>query len=173
MKKVLKTSLFALMLAAGLLTTGCATIVKGGTQAIKINSVPDAAVVKIHDMNANQNVVSEGVTPHTAVLKKGAGMFKAGSYKVIVEKPGYGSKSFMIDGNASGWYIAGNLFFGGLIGWVVVDPITGAMWNLTPEQIDATLGDSAYNNNGDLTIVLKENVSEELLSKAELIVEKN
>ena len=26
--------------------------------------------------------------------------------------------------------IAGNLFFGGLVGWLIVDPLTGAMWTL-------------------------------------------
>ncbi|MDY5520178.1 hypothetical protein, partial [Campylobacter lanienae] len=29
---------------------------------------------------------------------------------------------------------AGNFIFGGLLGWLIVDPATGAMWNLKPEH---------------------------------------
>ncbi|WP_342358093.1 hypothetical protein [Arsenophonus nasoniae] len=35
--------------------------------------------------------------------------------------------------------IAGNLFFGGLIGWLIVDPFNGGIYTLRPEKIDATL----------------------------------
>jgi hypothetical protein len=38
----------------------------------------------------------------------------------------------------SGWYI-GNILFGGLIGMLVVDPQTGAMYRLEPKSLDATL----------------------------------
>jgi len=38
-----------------------------------------------------------------------------------------------------GWYIAGNILVGGLIGWFIVDPITGAMWNLEPENVEMAL----------------------------------
>ncbi|QYM78788.1 hypothetical protein K0B96_16015 [Horticoccus luteus] len=38
----------------------------------------------------------------------------------------------------SGWYW-GNILFGGLIGMIVVDPITGSMWNLSPDRIEHPL----------------------------------
>jgi hypothetical protein len=38
----------------------------------------------------------------------------------------------------SGWYF-GNLVFGGIIGMLIVDPLTGSMWNLTPDHIDEKL----------------------------------
>lgn len=31
------------------------------------------------------------------------------------------------------WYAVGNLFIGGLVGWLIVDPATGAMWTLDPQ----------------------------------------
>lgn len=52
------------------------------------------------------------------------------SYKVLVSKEGYKDIEFTIDSRANGIYLAGNLVFGGLIGWLVVDPLTGAMWTL-------------------------------------------
>jgi len=38
----------------------------------------------------------------------------------------------------NGWYI-GNLLFGGLIGLLIVDPLTGAMWTLDPKDINLIL----------------------------------
>lgn len=34
----------------------------------------------------------------------------------------------------NGWYI-GNLLFGGIIGLLIVDPATGAMWTLIPRKL--------------------------------------
>jgi hypothetical protein len=43
-----------------------------------------------------------------------------------------------VDCNVNGWYIDNNLF-GGLIGMLIVDPITGAMYKLSPDKLDASL----------------------------------
>ena len=40
--------------------------------------------------------------------------------------------------SVSGWYF-GNLVFGGLIGMLIVDPLTGAMYNLEPKKIEQPL----------------------------------
>ena len=42
--------------------------------------------------------------------------------------------SFNIKPTPNGWYLAGNFIFGGLLGWLIVDPATGAMWNLKPHH---------------------------------------
>jgi hypothetical protein len=47
--------------------------------------------------------------------------------KLTLEKEGYDKEEVNIEGDANAWYIAGNLVFGGLIGWLIVDPATGAM----------------------------------------------
>jgi len=44
-----------------------------------------------------------------------------------------------LKGSVNGWYVAGNLFFGGLIGWLIIDPFNGGIYTLRPEKIDATL----------------------------------
>jgi hypothetical protein len=46
-----------------------------------------------------------------------------------------------LDSSVSGWYF-GNLAFGGVIGMLIVDPLTGAMFNLTPDKIDQPLTSS-------------------------------
>ena len=43
-----------------------------------------------------------------------------------------------------GWFI-GNLLFGGIIGVLIVDPITGAMWKL-PKQLTVTLAEKVALN---------------------------
>ena len=43
-----------------------------------------------------------------------------------------------LDSSLSGWYF-GNIIFGGLIGMLIVDPVTGAMYNLTPAKIEQPL----------------------------------
>jgi hypothetical protein len=43
-----------------------------------------------------------------------------------------------------GWYI-GNIVFGGLIGMLIVDPATGAMWKIENEHISENLQPSQTN----------------------------
>ncbi len=45
--------------------------------------------------------------------------------------------NFKVDG----WYW-GNIVFGGLIGWLIVDPATGAMYKLETEFVNETLAKS-------------------------------
>jgi hypothetical protein len=48
------------------------------------------------------------------------------------------ARRYALDSSVSGWYF-GNLAFGGVIGMLIVDPLTGAMYNLTPDKIDQPL----------------------------------
>ena len=34
-----------------------------------------------------------------------------------------------------------NVIFGGLIGWLIIDPATGAMWTLEDEVVNVAFGD--------------------------------
>ncbi len=53
-------------------------------------------------------------------------------------KDGYEPRELTLSGTMSGWYI-GNILFGGLIGMLVVDPQTGAMYRLEPKSLEVTL----------------------------------
>jgi hypothetical protein len=44
-----------------------------------------------------------------------------------------------VDTRLNGWYIGGNLVFGGLVGWLIVDPLTGAMWTIDNNDINITM----------------------------------
>lgn len=83
------------------------------------------------------------------------------------KKTGYDSHSAVIRRKADGWYIFGNLVFGGLVGWLIVDPLTGAMWKLEPE-VSATLTAKTSSLNTEeqsIKIVRLEDVPEDLRDK--------
>jgi hypothetical protein len=71
------------------------------------------------------------------MLKAGAGYFDGETYKVTYQKDGYAGNSAVLNSGIDGWYW-GNIVFGGLIGMLFVDPITGAMYTL-PENVNASL----------------------------------
>jgi len=95
------------------------------------------------------------------------------SFTVQISKDGYETQMIPLVGSANGWYIGGNFLFGGLIGWFIVDPMNGGMYTLTPENISSSLnGKLAHNNtgkNGNISIVLLEDVPADLLSKMERV----
>jgi hypothetical protein len=150
--------------------SGCATIIKGSSQNVSIKSNPAEARVVVSDLNSGRDIHT-GSTPVTLSLKRGAGWFKSGKYKVTIEKAGFKKEEVFLEGTPGGWYIAGNFFFGGLIGWLAVDPATGAMWTLEPEDIDAALKkEGASRQHGDrIVVVLRESVPAELEGKLKLL----
>ena len=133
-----------LITAASLLTvavagSGCASIIKGGgAQSISIRSMPSDAEVKIFDAKTG-NTLQSGKTPLIVPLNKSTGYFGGARYRVVFDKPGFAQREVIIDSGVNGWYVAGNIVFGGLIGWLIVDPATGAMWNLSPEEVSVEL----------------------------------
>lgn len=164
MKRFLKSSSLILVIVF----VGCATIVGDKTHLMPINSTPSSATVLITDEKGVQ--VFKGQTPTTVTLQKSDGSYWGGkNYTVKISKEGYDAQILAVTSSPNGWYLAGNLVFGGLIGWFIVDPFNGAMYNLTPEQVSASLGEkSAYNNDfsgGAISIVLLEDVPQQLIDK--------
>jgi len=78
----------------------------------------------------------------TVTLPSKAGYFQSASYQFAFEKDGYYPANSSLSAHLNGWYW-GNIIFGGLIGIVIVDPATGAMWKLD----DVTCGNLAANPN--------------------------
>lgn len=108
--------------------SGCATIVGSSDQPFQVTSQPEGADFKIKDENGK--VVSTGKTPQTVTLPKSDGTYFGGKdYTVTFSKDGMTSESTTSKSHANGWYIAGNILFGGLIGWLAVDPFNGGMWS--------------------------------------------
>ncbi len=111
-------------------TVGCASIVSDSKYPVSITSTPPGANFKIE--NEAGKVVESGVTPGHVILEAGAGYFDGEKYVVTYNKPGYSDSKTVLDTEIDNWYGWGNLFFGGLLGYLVVDPLTGAMYELPP-----------------------------------------
>ncbi|WP_240470546.1 PEGA domain-containing protein [Halomonas halocynthiae] len=151
--------------------TGCASIVGEREQSVTISSSPSNASVMITDERRDE--VYSGTTPTTVQLRKSDGSYFGGkTYTVELSKEGYDNRSVIINSRPNGWYIGGNLVFGGLIGWFIVDPLTGAMYNLTPNSINATLGEKVVtteDGGSEITLVLIEDVPAEMRNKMKYI----
>jgi hypothetical protein len=140
---------------------GCATIVGSPTQPISVASTPSEATITVVDEAGVE--VFKGATPSTVILKKHAGGYWAKkSYTVTVAREGFKPQSIPVTASANGWYIVGNFFIGGAIGWFAVDPFNGNMYTLSPETIAANLSKGLAHNNGatdgSISIVLLEDV---------------
>ena len=119
-----------------LTTAGCASIVHSGYRPVTIDSNPQGASVTITDRKGR--VITTETTPFTARLDPRGGYFKGQRYAAEFQLTGYATTLAPIYPKLSPWYF-GNIVFGGLIGIVVVDPLTGSMWNLRPLHIEQTL----------------------------------
>lgn len=124
MKKLLASA----VLAATVGISGCASIISDSNYPVTINSSPDGASFKVVNMK-NGMAVMKGETPATISLGASSGYFSRATYSVEFNKTGYDSQSFVLESSVDGWYFA-NVLFGGLIGLLIVDPATGAMWKL-------------------------------------------
>ena len=112
------------VVAGAILLSGCATIVGDETQLVQVNSNPSGASFKVKD---------------ESLAKSDGSYFGKKSYQITMEKDGYEPVTLPIKANANGWYIGGNLVFGGLIGWLAVDPFNGGMYTLKPKEANASL----------------------------------
>jgi len=141
-----QTRLMYLTSVLAVVMFGCASIVSKSQYPVTISSVPDAATVTIENKAGEQ--VFRGETPTTVTLNASAGFFSGENYTIHFEKAGYSTATRMLNSEMDGWYI-GNILLGGVIGMLIVDPATGAMWKL-PENISANLDDT-----GDSSIMQK------------------
>jgi len=147
LKKILTFS-FAV---AFLTLTSCASVVRGSKENFNFMSNPSGATVEIFDRSNMQ--VAKITTPAQIALKKGARYFSGQTYTVKVTKEGYKPSSFRIDNNVNiGAYLVGNILFVGILGYVIVDPLTGAMWNLEASNVTTDNG-SVQNGANNTTLI--------------------
>lgn len=137
MNRIISTGLISVLVT---FTFSCATIARGNKQTINIWTNPDSAKITIHNMKQNNKVVYSGTTPYQVELKTGSGYFSGAKYLVKIAKEGFEPFETIIDTSLRyGWYLGGNLIFGGLIGYLVVDPLSGAMWSLDIDNVQKDL----------------------------------
>jgi uncharacterized protein YceK len=167
MKKLLLTGAFVMTLS------GCASIINGPTQSVTIKSTPEGAAISV--TNKAGEKVHTGTAPLTVVLKRSAGYFKPEVYTVAFVKEGFTPKEVVITGTMSGWFI-GNLLFGGIIGMLAVDPVTGSMYTL-PDSVGETLVEASAKTSeslhgvSTLRVVSTTGLTPEQLKLARLVVQ--
>jgi len=126
------------LLALLTMVTGCSTVFSKSTYPVQINSDPQGASFKVVDKNGI--VVSQGKTPKTVYLDSGSGFFQRARYDVNYD----GGQSERITSSYSASHIFNFVlvipwFWGGII----IDPITGAMWNIDQQSVCASVSPSA------------------------------
>jgi len=127
-----KNILFSMLTSIMLLCGGCASIVRDNSQTIPIRANVEGTDIKI--VNEYGATVYQSKTPTVVNLKTStSGYFSPAKYTLYASKPGYQTYITPINWHVSAWYLLGNLGFGGLIGWLIVDPLTGKMYYLDEE----------------------------------------
>jgi len=155
--------------AIALVLSACATIVGHPTQTIPITSTPSEASIIIVDEAGLE--VFKGKSPTSATLQKSTGQYWGKkSYTVTVSMDGYKDQVVHLTASPTGWYIAGNLLFGGIIGWFIVDPYNGNMYTLSPENVAAGIGSADVPKkkaarDGSISVTLLQDVPADLRSK--------
>lgn len=148
MKKFLKTAI----LTVSVTSAGCASIVSDSIYPVTINSSPSEATFTITNTSTGRTI-SKGETPATLTLKSSDGYFDGATYNVQFEKPGYDAQMFTLDSSLDGWYIA-NLLFGGIIGMLIIDPATGAMWKLEESLLVSLSRSESKPSEQDVTFMM-------------------
>ena len=125
-----------LILALGLSATGCATIVQGTTQKIKVSSEPPDATVQVDGKVA-------GTTPVKLRLKTHK------DYVLTFIKEGYKDEKvtlLRVVGSAT----CGNIFMWGLVGWAV-DGLTASQYRLRPDKVHIEMKKEESNTEGKVS----------------------
>ncbi len=125
----MRPSRYFLMLVLVATTSSCASIVTRSAYPVDFNSEPQGAHLTVE--NRDGEVVFVGHTPTTTWLEAAAGYMRPERYKVTYSRNDGQHVTTFIHATIDGWYF-GNLLFGGLIGMLLIDPLTGAMFKLPP-----------------------------------------
>jgi hypothetical protein len=107
-----------------LLLAGCATIVSGPDQVVRVTSNPPDAMV-------TADGIERGSTPIQLCLSRDR------DHVVAIDLPGYQHYEIPVTRTVNGWFF-GNLIFAGPVG-MIVDAVDGAIYALEPNPINVAL----------------------------------
>ncbi|NLJ10796.1 MAG: PEGA domain-containing protein [Treponema sp.] len=127
-------NLVLVLVGLSLMLSGCATIVSGTKQKVKVSSEPAKAQIVVIGQDGKE------------YYKGGPGEIslpRSKTYTVEISMDGYATQKVSIDKSFNMWFV-GNICFGGIPG-AVVDLITGSLWNLEPDTINITLKTALLN----------------------------
>ena len=120
---------------------GCATILKGTSAPVSINSTPSSASVEIK--RSDGIPIEQGQTPMTVKLGKGK------EYTVTITLDGYQPQTVPV--LKSGLETAAFCNLGSIPFWAV-DYVTGAMFKLEPGTINVSLKEVAARDESDTAL---------------------
>ncbi len=131
MRRILVQAHLGLVASALLLAMipGCATIVRGRTQFVHIDSTPSGAQVWVQPDNLT------ATTPGDIALSRKL------SYVATIQKDGYAPASVRLKSGIS-WWLLGNVVWVHPIGWLIgvcVDVGNGSGYTLTPQTVQVSL----------------------------------
>lgn len=139
---------YILILVMSTTIVGCATIFKGSTADVRVNSSPSGADIFINKMD-------KGKTPQTLTLDRDE------DHILTFRKEGYEEVRVEVKSRFDGaTTILGNLLSWALLG-IVVDVATGAAYSLEPADVQANLAElkqsgliDALPENGSRTVTV-------------------
>lgn len=133
MKSIFQVSSLCILVS---MLSSCASIVSRSSWPVSVDSNPSGATVTI--LNSSGKQVYKGTAPATMFLKSGAGFFRKESYRIRYELDGYPTREIPLEFRVNGWYW-GNLLLGGVIGMLIVDPATGAMYKPSTDFVQENM----------------------------------
>ena len=107
-----------------LLAGGCATIVNGTRQTVKITSEPSGATATIGMTSIS--------TPGSIRLARSS------DYRVEIAKPGYETKHVFLHREFNGW-MWGDIIVAPLVVPLIVDAYSGGAWDIEPKEVHVVL----------------------------------
>lgn len=150
MKKVI----FTAAILSSLLLQNCATLFSTNKTNVSLQGTPGAAVTVT---NRKGKLIYQGTTPATVKLKNSSGYFRGESYNIIATKDGK-TQTQTLDSHVriAYWFNGVGLLFGGVnvVGFLIIDPLTGAMYNLDSDIVNINLAPGTTYN--QLPIELQE-----------------
>ena len=113
-------------LAAAVMLTGCATIVSDDDYVVRVTSSPNNIPVMVVDEDGD--IVHTATTPFSLNVNAYEGYMAGMDYTLT----GPDGATATLSSNFDEWYI-GNIFFP-ILGGLLIDPLTGSMWEY-PEEV--------------------------------------
>ena len=141
---------------------GCASLLSESEYPVIIDSNPSG--VDFYVTNSTGDRVGNGTTPNTVTLKAKRGYFKPHTYTVFLQPAGLPPKEHTIRNSVDDWYF-GNLLLGGLLGMLIVDPLTGVMFKYPSDVMIDLAQSSASTDRIELTITSIETLDEQQRSR--------
>lgn len=115
-----------------LFITACSSIINGSTQTLSVEAEPNTALIQLFD--SDHELIAEDTGTLELEVERGKGYYSGASYTLEISFDGYDTQIIDIQPKPDDWYVGGNLLIASVMGYLVVDPLTGGMWAIETED---------------------------------------